>query len=716
VTRYHPGVTDKLALDSPLWERLSACYSAENAIVRLREIVATGQLDEAWEELCGQMLHQGTVYGVTSAAIPHLVDLAPRLSMASRRDLWIEMGFMVTAGADQFPSPPAPGLQEGLTRALRAAEPLAVRDFLDDTEVMPDTSSYYALVCVALAGHRVGNALWEFPSSYNGYVRFTCPGCEAESQVDGFADPLVPPCPVPSFGWAPADATTWHSIADAIERAKRDQVLGPGWDGFLETARRVAAAGVPKRAPARAVWCLVAAMVATTSAKAAPWARTLMRLAGHVRCVECGLVWAIGDLMSDISAAMSDVPNADLVPVTVAYPGAGEQDAGRQGVLFTLEGEEGAEALADSDRVPHETVADGVAGFPPSPQRKLLGARVAMRELWRAGIGAVDALALAPGEAAVVIAGTGDATTSWDLASGRQVGPPMPGGAGAVASVNLPDGRAVVAVADGEGGLRWWDASSGRRLRARAKAGSARIRSLAPVLMPVEPKATVDWVARLRDGRTVLAAGSVDGTIRLWDPASRKPVRDLFQRAGRPWVSLTAVDFSDQPPWTGTDVVVVYGDRTIDVWDSGAVHGERSTMAPDERKLLVLGHQRIIGVAVSPERLGHRRPILLADRDGRVSMWETFGVRLGDPLPPDPAHDEVVGVAALPAPDGGIVVATASRASRNLRLWQPLEGAVALVPLDVRPRCLLGAGDTVVIGHDGGLLTMSLDLGGAGGR
>lgn len=92
----------KLPLNSPLWVRLSACYSSENAIARLREIVATRQLGEAWRGLCDEILQQGSVYGVSSAAIPHLVDVAPYLPAVSRRDLWIEIGFPVTAGAAAF--------------------------------------------------------------------------------------------------------------------------------------------------------------------------------------------------------------------------------------------------------------------------------------------------------------------------------------------------------------------------------------------------------------------------------------------------------------------------------------------------------------------------------------------------------------------------------------------------------------------------------------
>jgi hypothetical protein len=92
-------------------------------------------------------------------------------------------------------------------------------------------------------------------------------------------------------------------------------------------------------------------------------------------------------------------------------------------------------------------------------------------------------------------------------------------------------------------------------------------------------------------------------------------------------------------------------------------------------------------------------------------MWETFGIRLSDPLPPDPAHREVTGIAVLPGTGDGITVVTASRADCNLRIWEPQHGSAALLPLSVRPRCLLNAGDALVIGHDNGLLTLSLTIG-----
>jgi len=523
-----PEVAAKLPLDSPLWGRLSACYSAENAIARLREIVATRQLGEAWSGLCDEMLHQGSAYGVSSAAIPHLIDVAPHLPAASRGDLWIEIGFLVTAGADRFPSAPAPGLQEGVTAALGAAEALAVRDFQADAGRASSEDCYYALACVALAGHRVGRAMWQFPSANAGYVRVDCPGCEATYSVDGFADPLALPCPVPAFGPVSGSTATWRDAASAIERAGRGQVLGPGWDGFFDTARRVALAGVPPQAPPGVVWCLVAAMVATRSEASAPWARTLARLTGHVRCPRCDTVWAIADAMGG---------GAGAEPVSVADDQ--EPDGGLQGVLFQMEHDGGTAGRRSGGAWP-APVADEVAGFPPAPGRRLASARVAARVLWRADGGAVDALTLVAGREAAVAAGGSEGVGLRNMASGSRTGPLLASPAVAVASLTLPDGTAVIAAAGDDGSLRWWDAPACRPLDGAAAAGAAPVLSLAPVLMPAPvltsasaPGGLAGRLAGFRDGRTVLAAGDADGVIRLWDPVTRVPVTTLFQRPGR---------------------------------------------------------------------------------------------------------------------------------------------------------------------------------------
>src|SRR4029450_10844867 len=102
-----------LPLDSPHWNDLTACYSTQRAIELLREIVSTGRLGEAWKDFREEIIHQGSVYGVTSAALPHLIRLAPSLTSQEQRDLWIDVGFLIVAGADSFDGyEPVPGMQE----------------------------------------------------------------------------------------------------------------------------------------------------------------------------------------------------------------------------------------------------------------------------------------------------------------------------------------------------------------------------------------------------------------------------------------------------------------------------------------------------------------------------------------------------------------------------------------------------------------------------
>jgi hypothetical protein len=127
--------------------------------------------------------------------------------------------------------------------------------------------------CVALAGHRVGNTLWKFHLPGEGYVGLVCPECDAEYEADGFSDPLRAPCdPPPAPPLTPRARPEWARVP--ID-------LLPGFDA---AARAVADAGLPADAPMRAVWCLVAAMVATKGTVS--WARTLLRLT-HFRCGQC---------------------------------------------------------------------------------------------------------------------------------------------------------------------------------------------------------------------------------------------------------------------------------------------------------------------------------------------------------------------------------------------------------------------------------------------
>jgi len=541
-----------------------------DALEALREIVATGRLGEAWKRLQGAMRHQGSV---CSAALPHLIRLAPSLTPDEQIDLWIEVGFQVVAGAGRFNGKePVPGMQETLTQALRDAEPLALQAFLDAEQLDPEMASYLALACVALAGHPLGDMLEEFLSPGEGYVTLWCTNCDADYEVDGFCDPLRAPCdppPVPSL--TPRARPEWARIP--ID-------LLPGFDAV---ARAVADAGLPADAPMRAVWCLVAAMVAAKGA--VPWARTLLRLTGHFRCDGCQSVLPIAALFS----------NWRKWPVEASGP---PQD------------------------IDHAAIADK-AGFKPAPGGTLVLGDFPLRP-----VAVPDGLR-----------------------------PPV----ATEALIVMPD----------HGGPNKAPRLSGACLK-------------------------VPWLAGLRHGRTLLAVGDANGAVRLCDPSTRTPYGTLFERPGRPVAGMIFTQTDSR------DLVVVYGDLTVDVWSPDAVDGERSTMAPPPDRLRANGHTRIVAVCPSTG-LGFRTPVLLADGDGTVSMWAPFGVRLTDPLPPDPAHYDVVAVAA----SAGLVV-TAGRASRNLRIWQPSSGKSSLVALAFAPEWLTFTGAILITGNADGAVGFSV--------
>src|SRR5262249_14968358 len=139
----------------------------------LRQIQEEGKFGEAWERLIGgPILHQGTVYQSTYAALPHLVASAAEQDPRTLARFWIDVGFIVSGFSYTGRLPPATpipaDLKEGVRAALRAAEPLAMRCFcakewgLEKTETGVETASYLALACLTLARHPVGALIGSF--------------------------------------------------------------------------------------------------------------------------------------------------------------------------------------------------------------------------------------------------------------------------------------------------------------------------------------------------------------------------------------------------------------------------------------------------------------------------------------------------------------------------------------------------------------------------
>lgn len=325
-----------LPLDSPRWLQLSTDGTPPATVPRLlREIQEQGTFGTAWEKLHGgPILHQGTVYEATYAALPHVVAMAAQRDPRTLGRFWIDIGFIVASFVypREYLKPVPADLAPGLRAALRAAEPLAVTGFrarewgLDPGEVGVEMASYLALACLTLSRHLVGDLIWAFPHATRpgkpfikqDFVRAMCRACEAELEFfhagegiveyqhrgsrPGRPDPDQPepqPPPVPSLASARRASHPWGPIAHALAKpANRLRTLEHGtpfpqtfldrFGGHVPVAAAVAEAGVPRRTPKRAVLSLLGVMVALSGAF--DWAGRLLRLTGDMRCPECGAV------------------------------------------------------------------------------------------------------------------------------------------------------------------------------------------------------------------------------------------------------------------------------------------------------------------------------------------------------------------------------------------------------------------------------------------
>jgi WD40 repeat protein len=322
---------------------------------------------------------------------------------------------------------------------------------------------------------------------------------------------------------------------------------------------------------------------------------------------------------------------------------------------------------------------------------------------WLAGspehhTGSVEALAAVPlpGGSALLAIGSGDGTILlWDLSivkrglwrrwrPGRPAGPPLEGHTGpveALAAVPLPGGPTLLASGSGDGTIRLWDPAT------RQPAGPP----LGGHTGPVEALAAVP----LPGGPTLLAAGHGDGTIRLWDPATRQPAGPQLGGHTGPVEALAVVPLPGGP----TLLAAGHGDGTIRLWDP-------ATGQPAGPPLE--GHTYSVeALAVVPLPGG---PTLLAagSDHGTVRVWDPA---TGQPAgPPLEGHTyPVVALAVVPLP-GGPTLLAAGHGDGTVRVWDPVNGRfIARIACRAAVLTLLGWSDSLIaIGSADGLTVIAL--------
>ncbi len=193
-----------------------------------------------------------------------------------------------------------------------------------------------------------------------------------------------------------------------------------------------------------------------------------------------------------------------------------------------------------------------------------------------------------------------------------------------------PDGKTLASASDDKT-VRLWEAASGKEIRQFQGHGN-----------------TVRSVVFSPDGKT-LASASFDKTVRLWDVASGKEIRQFQGHQG----GVSSVAFSPD----GNTLASASADKTVRLWEAAS--------GKEIRKFQ--GHQAgVFSVVFSPDG----KTLASVSDDNTVRLWEAATGKEIRQLYVQQWHRCICNVSVVLSPDGK----TLASADSTVRLWELASG------------------------------------------
>jgi WD40 repeat protein len=284
-----------------------------------------------------------------------------------------------------------------------------------------------------------------------------------------------------------------------------------------------------------------------------------------------------------------------------------------------------------------------------------------------------------------------DSAMTTLLAEQQQNGllPAGPGGVNGVAF--SPDGK-LLASADADGTVRLWNPATGQPIGAALQTGSGNANA-GPNVGPGSYSGVLE-VAFSADGKLLAIAGA-DGTVRLWNPATGKPIGAALQTNSVPNAGLVGVAFSADDKLMATTI----GGGTVRLWNLAT---GKPIGAPLQAESGPNGAVNAVAFSANGKLLA------IAGIDGTVRLWNpATGKPIGAAIQTGSGPNG--GVAAVAFSPNGKLLASGDRVG-IVRLWNPAtrQPIGAPLPAATGPN---GSVNAVAFNPDGKLLASTDSVG-----